>query len=190
MPIRTTSKRDEMISAALQLFADKGIRATTIRDIAGAAGVTEGALYRHFAGKEQLARSLFVECARMLYEHLDAAVAEADSSPERLCALAGGVLEFAEQQPQAYEYVMARHHEGVGALPPDQPLPKDIFVRVMEQGMTAGEIRRMDPNLAAAMMIGLCQRTVFFLQRGMIGSDRDAVSHEVCGALQRAFLTQ
>ena len=184
------NKRDDLIAAALQLFADKGIRGTTVREIAAAAGVTEGALYRHFESKEQLAQSLFAECARRLYEHLDSVVATAASSRERLCALSQGFLRFAEEQPQAYEYVMARHHDDVGGLPPDQPLPKEVFVRVMEQGMAAGEIRRMDPNLAAGMMIGMCLRTVFFLQRGMIQAERDEVSREVCGVLQRAFLTE
>jgi AcrR family transcriptional regulator len=184
------NKRDDLIRAALELFAARGIRATTVREIAAAAGVTEGALYRHFESKEALAQSLFAECARMLYDHLASAVAPATTSRERLCALSRGFLEFAREQPEAYEYVMARHHDDVGGVPPDQPLPKEVFTRVMAQGMAAGEIRRMDTNLAAAMMIGLCLRTVFFFQRGLIQATAEETAQEVCDALQRVFLTQ
>lgn len=187
---RPHSKRDELTAAALRLFAEKGIRGTSVRDIAEAAGVTEGALYRHFAGKEVLAQSLFAECARRLYEHLDGAVSDVPGARPQLCALARGFLEFAETQPEAYEYVMARHHESVGELPPEQPLPKDVFVRVIGQGIASGELRPMDPQLGAAMMIGLLVRTVFFMQRGLVDASPEDVTAEVCGAVQRVFLVQ
>jgi AcrR family transcriptional regulator len=187
---RAHSKRDELTTAALRLFAEKGIRGTSVRDIADAAGVTEGALYRHWTGKEVLAQSLFAECARMLYEHLEAAVADVAAPREQLCALTRGFLQFAETYPEAYEYVMARHHESVGELPPDQPLPKDVFVRVIEQGTAAGAFRPLDPHLGAAMMIGLLLRTIFFMQRGLIGASPEDVVAEVCGAVERIFVTQ
>jgi len=187
---RPHNKRDELTTAALHLFAEKGIRGTTVRDIADAAGVTEGALYRHFAGKDVLAQSLFAECARMLYEQLDGAVSAVAGARQQLCSLARGFMDFAQTQPEAYEYVMARHHESVGALPPDQPLPKDVFVRVIEQGVAAGELRPMDPQLAAAMMIGLLVRTIFFTQRGLIDMTAADIAAEVCGAVQRILLTK
>jgi len=187
---RHHSKRDELTTAALRLFAEKGIRGTSVRDIADAAGVTEGALYRHFPGKGPLAQSLFAECARMLYEHLDAAVSEAEDPAAQLCGLVRGFLGFAETRPEAYEYVMARHHESVGELPPDQPLPKDVFVRVIAQGVEAGQFRPLDPHLGAAMMIGLLMRTIFFMQRGLVDLPAEEVRAEVCGAVQRIFLAR
>ena len=38
---------------------EKGITETTVRDIAAAAGLAEGTLYRHFESKEELAWELF-----------------------------------------------------------------------------------------------------------------------------------
>jgi AcrR family transcriptional regulator len=186
---RPHSKRDEMVASALHLFADHGIRGTTIRDIAQAAGVTEGALYRHFASKEQLAQSLFGECARMLYEHLDAAVADVAAPRDQLCALAHGFIGFATTRPEAYEFVMARHHESVGELPPGQPLPKDVFVRVIAGGIASGDFRPMHAQLGAGMMIGLLLRTVFFVQRGLVDLTAEQIEAEVCGAVERIFLT-
>ena len=184
---RTSSKRKNIVTSALALFAEKGIRATTIRDIATQAGVTEGALYRHFESKDHLAASLFSECAGLLHDHLrDAVEGEADAH-QRLCALVRGFFTFAETNPAAYEYVMARHHDTVGELPPGQPLPKDVITGVIEEGVQNGQLLPMDPNLGAAMIVGLSTRTIFFFDRGMIEGTREAVTLEVCGAVQRIF---
>ena len=46
--------RQALQQAADRLFAERGYGATTVRDIAGAAGVTERTFFRYFAGKEEL----------------------------------------------------------------------------------------------------------------------------------------
>ena len=51
--------RERICEAALALFASKGVDGATVRDIAQAVGVSEGALYRHFRSKEEIARDIF-----------------------------------------------------------------------------------------------------------------------------------
>ena len=53
------SQEAKILEAALRCFAELGYDATRVRHIADAAGVSEGALYRHFASKEALAHVLF-----------------------------------------------------------------------------------------------------------------------------------
>ncbi len=57
------AKRTIMVEA-LRLFSRKGIRETTIRDIAAAVGYSNPALYKHFSSKDELALELFVACYR------------------------------------------------------------------------------------------------------------------------------
>lgn len=51
-------RRGEILDAALGVFAEKGYEAGTMREIATAVGVSEPALYRHYAGKEALFEEL------------------------------------------------------------------------------------------------------------------------------------
>jgi TetR/AcrR family transcriptional regulator, biofilm operon repressor len=70
--------RQAILDAARELFADKGYFGTSLRDVAGAVGVRESALYNYFAGKDALFEALLV--------------AHQDSKTERLAPLAEGPI--------------------------------------------------------------------------------------------------
>lgn len=53
--------RKQILDAALRLFSEKGFARTSVRDIAGAAGITDAAIYYHFASKRDLFEALFEE---------------------------------------------------------------------------------------------------------------------------------
>lgn len=48
------TRRDELLSLAAAMIAERGLRATTVRDIADAAGILSGSLYHHFSSKEEM----------------------------------------------------------------------------------------------------------------------------------------
>jgi TetR/AcrR family transcriptional regulator, cholesterol catabolism regulator len=48
------SRRDELLELAAAMFAERGLRATTVRDIADSAGILSGSLYHHFKSKEEM----------------------------------------------------------------------------------------------------------------------------------------
>ncbi|WP_289848189.1 TetR/AcrR family transcriptional regulator [Actinoallomurus spadix] len=56
---RSGATRDRMITAAMELFAERGYRNTTVADIESRAGLAprSGALYQHFASKEEVLRA-------------------------------------------------------------------------------------------------------------------------------------
>lgn len=54
-------RRQDILQASLHLFAEKGFHGTSMRDIARAAGITEGLIYHYFAGKRDLFRAIIEE---------------------------------------------------------------------------------------------------------------------------------
>lgn len=182
---RPATKRDEIINVARRLFAERGIKATTVRDIAHAAGVTEGALYRHFSGKDDLARYLFAGGAEVLYTHLESAMAAVTGAGDRLHALIHAFFNFAQRDPEVFGLIMARHYGGAGEVPSTSRLPKELFVQTIRSGIQAGQLRPMDQELAAALVIGMCVQSILFLQRGLIEQSAEEVCAEVCSAATR-----
>ncbi|WP_292663487.1 TetR/AcrR family transcriptional regulator [Nitratifractor sp.] len=56
-----TSTRERILAASLQLFSQKGYKATTMRDIAAEVGIRQGGIYNHFKNKESILETLIDE---------------------------------------------------------------------------------------------------------------------------------
>ncbi len=74
----SSARRDAVLVLAAELFAEKGFRATTVRDIADAAGVLSGSLYHHFDSKESMVDKLLSEFLHDLLERYRAVLADGD----------------------------------------------------------------------------------------------------------------
>ena len=83
---RSAARPEELRQAALRLFGERGYAATTIEDIATAAGVTVGTVYRYFTDKAALLSELVGE-AQQVPLLLGETIAEATASPDSVGSL-------------------------------------------------------------------------------------------------------
>ncbi len=90
--VSTEARRKQIISVAADLMAQKGFYATTMPDIATAAGLSVGGLYRHFASKADLIVALVAEDADDLVRQLDR-LSETELPAQRLASLVQGQLQ-------------------------------------------------------------------------------------------------
>lgn len=58
LPTKGSKTKEKILKISLKLFATKGYKATTVRDIAGAMGVKQSALYNHFKNKDEILETL------------------------------------------------------------------------------------------------------------------------------------
>jgi AcrR family transcriptional regulator len=84
-------RRASLLAAALRLFARRGYAATTTRDLAAAAGVTEPVLYRHFPSKAALFAALLREVGDRVLARLEEVVRRERTAAGRLRALSQGL---------------------------------------------------------------------------------------------------
>jgi AcrR family transcriptional regulator len=69
-------RRAELLAIAAGLFAERGLRATTVRDIADAAGILSGSLYHHFDSKESMVDEILRDFLDGLFDRYRTIVAE------------------------------------------------------------------------------------------------------------------
>lgn len=77
-------RRRQLLRVALEVFAAQGFHATSMDDVALAAGVTKPVLYQHFPSKRALHAELLEDVARDLTGRITAAAARAGSGRERV----------------------------------------------------------------------------------------------------------
>ena len=65
------SRRDELLGIAARLFAERGFRNTTVRDIADASGILSGSLYHHFDSKESMVDEILQTFQQELFASYD-----------------------------------------------------------------------------------------------------------------------
>ncbi len=78
-----STKREDIEAAALQLFATRGFHGTSVPDLASAAGVGAGTIYRHFDSKEGVVNALYQRWTLQLGEEVYSTTAGTSTSRAR-----------------------------------------------------------------------------------------------------------
>lgn len=149
-----TATRERIKTAALGLFVEKGVTGTSTRDIAEKAGVAEGALYRHFEGKDDLAWSLFRDNYAVLADELTEVCAAADDCRGAIAAMIARLCVAFDEERPVFRYLLLARHDHVRRVTPRMKSPIRVVHAVMARAVDGGEIGVKDPNLATALALG------------------------------------
>ena len=94
------SRREQILRAAAQLFAERGSRAVGVDDVGAAVGVTGPAIYRHFASKDAMLAEMLLRISERLLAGGTECVAAAGGDPTgQLRALIAFQVDFALDNP-------------------------------------------------------------------------------------------
>ena len=154
------NKQAEIVSAAIQLFQQKGYHATSMQDIADAVGLQKGSLYHYISSKEDLLVAI-IEGAIAQYNARLAEVKSMDLPVKRRLEMAVkshlygiaenlGVLTIFLRESYALD---PEQQERIKA---ESDRYNRMFESLLEEGVRAGAIREMDAKLAARTVLGAC----------------------------------
>lgn len=149
-----------LLDAAVRLFAAKGYASTGIQELTEEAGVTKGALYHHFSGKEELLRLIHDEITAGVMDVLRP-VAEAGFPPrERFRALMLAHVGAIESRGDAITVVLRERRyfseENWNAIRAQRDLIEDVYVETIEAGQREGVFRDdVDARLMAYGVLGM-----------------------------------
>jgi AcrR family transcriptional regulator len=94
-------RRELIVSTAARLFARKGIRATTVREIADAVGILSGSMYHYFSSKDEIVKEIlmgFLDTIRAEYDEVLARDLDAAQTLREVVLVS---LQVGRQQPDA-----------------------------------------------------------------------------------------
>ncbi len=155
-------RRGAILDCAIRLFAGKGFRGTTTRELAFAAGVSEPVLYQHFPTKQALYTAIIESKASEGHQRIGAIFKRYKTTGDDralLTQLANGILDRYERDPDYIRLLMfsaLERHELAGEFCERQLVHLyDVLAGYIKGRMKAGAFARMDPNLAARMFLGM-----------------------------------
>lgn len=140
------SRREQLLAIAGTLFAEKGFRNTTVRDIADAAGILSGSLYHHFDSKESMVDELLIPFQDELFGKYDAILASGDDARTKLEAAVRVSFEAIDRHPHEVAIFQndADHlgtFERFGYLADRNAQSRQVWVTLIEEGVRTGVLR-------------------------------------------------
>ncbi|MBM3607628.1 MAG: TetR/AcrR family transcriptional regulator [Alphaproteobacteria bacterium] len=178
--------RERILDEALALFAQKGYDATSVRDISTAVGVSDAALYRHFAAKEDIARELFqFHFGSFAAQVRDIANEQIDFST-RIRKLTALLCDLHDRNPNAFSFILIHQHEHLRFIESDRNVFAELII-LMETAIARDEILIGNAQLAAAIALGAAVQPAVFKLYGRLGGPMSQHQNEICAALHRAL---
>ncbi|ANW33896.1 TetR family transcriptional regulator [Ketogulonicigenium vulgare] len=158
-----------MLNAALALIEEKGPTGFTLSEAARQAGVTPAAIYRHFAGRDDLLIAAAIQGHQILAQNMAAIIVE-DAAPDVILRAAGRVfLDFARSHPGHYIAMFESGlHPGVNAdLDSAGAGTQAVMTRATQRLLEGSDI---DGKMVTAHMLALCHGMVELFARGPKGA--------------------
>src|SRR6202034_1361529 len=177
--------RARVLAAALEVFGERGIAASTVSDVAAAAGMTKGAVYSSFASKDELVLAMMEEHAMQRLSAALAGFAEADD-PQAAISRVGSVLVDAIRSDAVWHRLLAEYF----ALTQHDPSTRLALRnrRREARDAVARALTRLSESLGVALPLPADQLAVvlFAISNGLgieAGIDSDAVPDELFGSV-------
>jgi AcrR family transcriptional regulator len=156
-------KRQNILDAAVRVFARQGFHSTRVSDIADEAGVAYGLVYHYFNSKEEVLNELFVERWSLLL----AAIEEADAGDEtpraKLAAVAGFIVDSYRHEPELMKVIIVEVTRAANSFGrthlPEIRRAYDSIAKIVAEGQEAGAFRRdIDPAFASMSFYGAIEQ--------------------------------
>lgn len=143
------ARKEAIVDAVQDLFAEKGFDGTTTRELAKAAGVSEALLYKHFPSKESLYAAMLDGCAKGPTFAEASRILELEASTSTLVVMVHFMISH---------YVLGRagdtHRAALNSLLVRSLLGDGEFVRLMHRKLAAAWLKKFEACLQAAAKAG------------------------------------
>lgn len=151
-----------IFDSAQRLFVIRAYDDISMSDIAQEAGITKGAIYHHFASKQQLFISMMVRYLNNLHDILQKAVDTIGTADERLRLLTQLYLETPTQDQRVIQLVRRDSNRFIGeeretlVRAYQRALP-DQIAAIISDGIQSGEIKAGDVRLLAWQYVAIVE---------------------------------
>jgi len=162
--------RQQILTATLKLFSNKGYFNTSVRDIARESSVSIGSIYHHFKDKEGIASAMYNDLIDRMVIQLEEIKTCNTNTHDRCRAVIELLFEMTEEEPEVMEFMLSSKHRDF--MPNEKPVcsstPFEMMRELVKDGMVSGEIQVMDLMVASSCLYGASLRMITSRLDGLI----------------------
>ena len=187
---RRQRTREELVTSAMRLFAERGVASTSVEAIAETAGYSRGAYHSNFETRDEILDGVVARVVGSLGPELLATLRGEGGVLERLAAYIRGFLQYCARRPMETRALIAviAHRTTAAADLYDELVKASLsdIVALLEEGQRNGELREFDP----VMMAGIIRRTLDAEGlRVAHGAPADTITDALTATFSRATCT-
>ena len=169
--------QNEILLAALKLFATKGYFNTALTDIAEAVGMKNtSAIYHHFKNKQMMASQLHANIFDSFNISVDDIRRRNQKSSEQLRGITDLFFKLTDDAPEVMQFLLILKLNEF--LPEEKPVMETAavvkIIKIIQSGIKEGEIRDIDPLLVYAYFFGIINNTLRLVLTGVLDKKADA----------------
>jgi len=178
-----------ILTAALELFVERGFHKVSIHDIQKLSDVSIGSIYKHFGGKEGVAKALYDHLLNEFDELIEKINCLEASQIEKSNELIKRLFSYTETKRDIIAFVFyAKHKEFL----PDQSLICDekpfLAMRdIVDKGIKEKEINATNPIIAGATIFGSVIRLIQLRLDGIIKEPLEQHYDEVIDSIWKGL---
>jgi AcrR family transcriptional regulator len=162
LTMRAAGVKARIDRTAVDLFAAKGVDGVSIAEIAAAADVSQGALYRHYRSKDELAERLFSLAYRRTGAELTVLVRAEIGFAARVGAMVTHFCALYDHDAALFRFMLIAQHDLLPRINGEDPTPVAVIETAIVDAITDREIGAVDPVIAAATIMGIVLQTALF----------------------------
>lgn len=151
----------QIVETAAELFAKRGYDATSLQDIADAAGIRKASIYAHVTHKEEFLRIICEGYMDRAVENAQAAYAMQATSIEKLTEIVrflfGSIEHYRSHVTVFLQEMRYLENDGFQDVRRKRDGWERVLVAIFQDGMAAGELREFEPRVVAFLFVGMIQ---------------------------------
>jgi len=181
-----------ILTAALDLFVNKGFHNVSVHDVQKQAEVSIGSIYNHFGGKEGIAKALYEHLLLEMQDLVDCAINDKTTAVERCNEIISQLFHYTETHRNIISYIFhPRHNEFITDEPPICNSAPFVTIRdAIQQGIDSGEIRACNLWVAASAIYGAPIRMIHLRLDNVIEEPLPNLLDEVLESVWQGMLAE
>jgi len=163
--VNKQAKKQEIVQAAIKVFAKRGVANTRMVEIAEAAGIGKGTIYEYFKDKNEIFAESFQHFMNMTDSVMGRSLFKITDPILKLKAFITSWIEVINNFGVDYIKVMlefwaegirTNHNDGIGLIDMNKLYAdyRAVIKAILDDGIRLGKFKKMNTTLTASILIG------------------------------------